>query len=372
MTRSPFWGSFAATASSNRTMLDLGIAVFGLPLGSLVNVIRRWSRDRVGVAVVFHRIGDPQGNPAKEFVPARGTRLFESQLRHLKRGYRLVKASELLDACQTRRLGQRIPLAITFDDDLPSHAAVALPILEKAGIPATFFLCGASLDGPFAFWWERLQVALDQGTLEDVAPRLATAVSTADSEGFGIIYRLLSAVEAMTPDEREQLSEHLRCQIALAPDTACMGADDVRAIADAGHEIGFHTRRHEPLPTLADNLLSAAVTHGKSELEEIAGQRITAIAYPQGKADSRTARVARSAGYRFGYMGSGRPVDQDSDPLLLGRIEPSFKSAGHLSLRLAQMLLSSRRGDDGDTPPGARATCEQFTALPTSALSDRR
>ena len=349
MSRSPVWRRVAAVTSSNRTLLDRGIAIFGLPVGNVVNVMKRWSRDRVGVAIVFHRIGDPQGDPAKEFVPARGTRLFESELRHLKRGYRLVKASQLLDACQNRRRGQRIPLAITFDDDLPSHSAVALPILERVGVPATFFLCGASLDSPFAFWWERLQVALDQGTLEDVAPGLATAASTADCEGFGIIYRLLLAVEAMTPEERDQLSEHLGRQIPLVPDTVCMGADDVRAIADAGHEIGFHTRRHEPLPTLADTLLSAAMTHGKRQLEEIAGRRMTAIAYPQGKADSRTARAARSACYEFGYIGWGRPVDQNSDPLLLGRIEPSFKSTGHLSLRLAQMLLSSRREDIGDT-----------------------
>ncbi len=356
MTRATFSKRLRVLGSNNRGMLDRGIAIVGIPLGALANLMKRWSTDRVGVSIVFHRVGDPQGDPAKEFVPARGTRLFESQLRHLKRRYQLVKASELLTACQTRRIGRRIPVAITFDDDLASHASVALPILQKAGVPATFFLCGASLDRPFAFWWERLQVALDHGTLEEVAPRLAFAASASTSGGFDIVYRLLSAVEEMTPDERDELSEHLEHRIALASNRACMGADDVRAIADAGHEIGFHTRRHEPLTQLPDNLLSTAMIHGKKELEEIAGQKITAIAYPQGKADSRTARAAKRAGYKFGYTGSGRPVDGDTDPLLMGRMEPSFKSTGHLSLRLAQMLIDPRRAGTGGTeqPPSQR------------------
>ena len=187
MTTSPFPGRVRALPRSKRRIVDLGIAVFGTPLGALANVMKRWSTDRVGVAIVFHRIGDPQGDPAKEFVPARGTRLFESQVRHLKRGYRLVKASELLAACRTRRIGQRIPVAITFDDDLASHASVAMPILQNAGVPATFFLCGASLDRPFAFWWERLQVALDNGTLREVGPDLALAVSASNPGGFDII-----------------------------------------------------------------------------------------------------------------------------------------------------------------------------------------
>ncbi len=335
----------ALTNTNNRKILDLGIAVFGVPLGTLANVMKRWSTDRVGVAVVFHRIGDPQGDPAKEFVPARGTRLFEAQLRHLKRGYRLVKASELLTACQSRRIGQRIPVAITFDDDLASHASVALPMLQDAEVQATFFLCGASLERPFAFWWERLQVALDHGTLPDVAPNLASAASASPLDGVDIVYRLLSAVEAMTPDERDELSEQLERHVALAPSTASMGADDVKAIALAGHEIGFHTRRHEPLPTLPDRLLSTAMTHGKNELEEVAGETITAIAYPQGKADARTAQAAESAGYRYGYAGHGRPVRGDTHPLLMGRMEPSFKSTGHLSLRLAQMLMRSCRSN---------------------------
>ncbi len=183
------------------------------------------------------------------------------------------------------------------------------------------------------------------------------------------IYRLLSAVEDMTPDERDELSEHLDRHIALPCNTACLGPDDVKAIADAGHEIGFHTRRHEPLPTLPDNLLARAMTYGKNELEEIAGQTIAAMAYPQGKADGRTARAAESAGYRFGYMGWGRPVRKDTDPLLMGRIEPSFKSTGHLSFRLAKMLLAAPRRDNGDAAQQrcGRASDSTYSRLRRSA-----
>ena len=84
-------------------------------------------------------------------------------MRHIGRNYRVVRARELHDAITSRRRGEPFPLAITFDDDLSSHRNLAMPVLQQLGLTATFFLCGASLDGRSAFWWERLSRALGSG-----------------------------------------------------------------------------------------------------------------------------------------------------------------------------------------------------------------
>ncbi len=136
----------------------------GSPPGRLARyALLRLSGRRAGLALVYHKLGDPPGDPRRELVPALSPRLFEAQLGHLARLYRVVPCRELQEAVAARRRGQRFPVAITFDDDLASHAGHALPALRAAGLPATFFLSGASLESPHRFWWERLQAAVDGG-----------------------------------------------------------------------------------------------------------------------------------------------------------------------------------------------------------------
>ena len=61
---------------------------------------------------------------------------------------RIVRAEDLPAMVAARRRWHRFPVAITFDDDLASHVRLALPALTRLGVQATFFLTGATLEGP--------------------------------------------------------------------------------------------------------------------------------------------------------------------------------------------------------------------------------
>ena len=128
-----------------RTVLGPLTRLLGRPLAFLLRVILRLSARRAGLALVYHRIGDPPGDPDRELVPARGTAQFESELRHLKKRYRVVPASRLLEAAAARRRGERFPVSITFDDDLclsrggrdadPRAAWAAGDVLRRRRVP---------------------------------------------------------------------------------------------------------------------------------------------------------------------------------------------------------------------------------------------
>jgi peptidoglycan/xylan/chitin deacetylase (PgdA/CDA1 family) len=302
--------------------------VLGRPLALIATQLGRLSGRRAGVAVVYHRVGDPQGEPARELVPALGTKLFEQQVRHLKARYRLVPASELLAAARSRRRGQRFPASITFDDDLPSHQSTAGPILTRTQVPGTFFVCGASLDGPFAFWWERLQTVVD---------RDLDAGAQSDT-----IHDVAMRIQSMPPERRDAESERLATLAGADPPDSGLRAPQVRVLAEAGFEIGFHTRRHYWLPGLDDEALARAMDEGRAEIEEAAGQRLTMIAYPHGGGDPRVAAAAQRAGYELGFITGDAAVEADAEPLLLGRIEPSFASVGHFAFEVAFALLRGR------------------------------
>jgi peptidoglycan/xylan/chitin deacetylase (PgdA/CDA1 family) len=296
-----------------RTLRLVARRLLARPLGLAL----RLSARRTGLVLVYHALAERQGDPARELVPPQSLEAFERQLRLVKSRYRVVAATELLHAIGSRRRGQRIPVAVTFDDDLASHAELAAPMLRRLDVPATFFLTGASLDAPTSFWWERLQAAADRG----------------DDLGEGGVHARAAAFEAMPPAERARVTADLPAEAAARP----LDRTAVRELADAGFAIGFHTLRHDRLTDLEDAALERALRDGREELEAVAGP-VTAIAYPHGKADERVARAAGAVGFALGFTGRYEPVLDVSDPLLLGRVEPVVGPVADFAAQIAGAL----------------------------------
>jgi peptidoglycan/xylan/chitin deacetylase (PgdA/CDA1 family) len=299
---------------------DGPVPLLGPLLAGLAVMFLRLSARRVGVVLLYHAVAERRGDPEHEIVAPHEARVFERQLRHLAAWYRVVDAREILTAVSARRRGGRFPVAVTFDDDLPSHARFALPALERAGVPATFFLCGASLDAPFEFWWERLQRVLDSG----------------GADVRGTMHGQVEGFKRLTPGEREAATAEL--DAGPVPSDAGMRAGDVRAVVDAGMRIGFHTRGHDPLPGLDEPALARALRAGRAELEALGGP-IDTIAYPHGAHDGRVRAAALAAGFRLGFSASGSRVSPETEPLAVPRIVPSHRSAGHLAVRLLREVL---------------------------------
>src|SRR5256886_3096402 len=74
----------------------------GVLLGYLVCTALRLTGLRAGLAVMYHRVGEPPGDYAFELVPNLGTRLFESQIRYLRRAFRLVRSEEHTSELQSQ------------------------------------------------------------------------------------------------------------------------------------------------------------------------------------------------------------------------------------------------------------------------------
>jgi peptidoglycan/xylan/chitin deacetylase (PgdA/CDA1 family) len=324
-------------------MLDLLLTAARRLIALVHGLALRASARRAGLALVYHRVGGATGDPAKELVPPHGTALFDAHMHHLRARYRVVKASELRGAVASRRRGQRFPVAVTFDDDLWSHVGVAMPVLRRYEVPATFFLGGASLDVPHQFWWELLDRTVDVRELDAgwVKRTMQNRGSPPATGEVALIHRLGHAIETMPPQQRDRTVEELR---SLAPDgpKLPLGVEEVETLARAGFEIGFHTRRHHQLLTLNDDELATALHDGRSELERVVGVGLRTLAYPHGRADPRIAAAARDAGYLQAFTTVAQAVVPDDDPWLLGRYEPSFRSHGHFVRELVELLASAR------------------------------
>jgi len=321
-----------AARRARRTLLRAS----GVPLAALLERLARRSQTRVGIALVYHRVGDPAGDLRRELVPALGTRLFTRQVRYLRSRYALVTASDLLCAAAARTTGSPFPLALTLDDDLHSHLTVAGPALRRHGATATFFLTGASLDERHTFWWEHLQTVVDHG-LE------LPAEIRAEAGGATSIHELGRAIEALPPAGRARVDAALEALAGPGCGDEGLRRDDVADLSSQGFEIGFHTIRHDRLTTLDDDSLARALEDGRRDLEAASRRPVTSIAYPHGAGDDRVARAAERAAFRTGFTGQPEAVRPGSDPLLLGRVSPSYTSLGELAFDIAWMLFRSSR-----------------------------
>jgi peptidoglycan/xylan/chitin deacetylase (PgdA/CDA1 family) len=299
-----------------------------------IDLVSRLGSGKTGLALVYHGLAQSPGDPSREVLPPHGLAEFVQQVRALKRRYRIVPASELLHATRARRRGARLPVALTFDDDLASHVQVAAPVLREFGVPATFFLSGTA--NPW--WWDDLQWAVDRQRLtpSDLSDIDANDVTGALQRQEGAVRRVATTIERAAPNRLREIASRLR---ELSADRFDFGLQrtDVRALGEA-FEIGFHTVEHPLLTQLDDDALADALTSGRNRLAEESGRPIRLFAYPHGKADARVVAAARTAGYTAAFAGGGRPILGRSEALDLPRWEPPRTAGAAFELAVARTI----------------------------------
>lgn len=298
--------------------------------------IAQVSGRRVGVVLLYHRIAEVSEGRRDGVVPIVAVNDFRRQIQFLRRYLRPVAAEEIQSAVRARRRFERFPFAITFDDDVEEHVTIAAPVLRELAVPATFFMCGASLDAPSPFWWERLQIAWDRGLLIDT--RLPGDLGpVADDTVLGVAHRVSRAA----PWIHRAMSVRLKADLDGVPQPSGVQAERMRELAQS-FVIGFHTREHDCLQALDIGELQDAMVDGRGELEEAIGHPARSFAYPHGAAASREFEAARRAGYAVGFTTSGEVVSPDDDPLALGRIEPGVASLSEFAWSVVAAIGRAR------------------------------
>ncbi len=212
------------------------------------------------VVLYYHRIADDQATPW-----TLSTRMFLRQMEWLRRQFEIVSLDEV-----HRRMAagsnRRLCVAITFDDGYAANSQVAIPWLVEHRVPCTYFVT-------------------------------------------------LGPVLSGRPFEHD-----LRLGKWLAPNTA----DQLRAIAEAGIDIGSHTYSHPDLGrTCRPEDIHREVVAVRADLERLVGRPVRHFAFPFGQPEhlSQPAMAAaRQAGYRTACSAYGEYNFPDGDGFHIRRI----------------------------------------------------
>lgn len=99
-----------------------------------------------------------------------------------------------------------------------------------------------------------------------------------------------------------------------------LNASELRAMQEAGMEIGSHTMSHVRLPTLDDPRLMQELSESRATLADLLGAPPGSFAYPYGAWDARCADAVRQAGYRAACTTRTGWALRDQDPYQLRRL----------------------------------------------------
>lgn len=292
---------------------------------------------RGGLSVmIFHRVL-PEPDPIFPDEPD-ATR-FAEILGWVGRAFDVLPLDRAVAALQAGKLPPRA-LAITFDDGYADNYTVALPVLQRFGMHATFFVASGFVDGG-RMWNDTVIEAIRACRVAEVDLTLlglGRHELSSPAARRQAIDQLLPQIKYLAPEERLACVGRIAesCE-AAPPDDLMMTSSQLRALHGAGMTIGGHTRSHPILARLADGD-HAEIEGGKADLEAILGSRLSLFAYPNGKPGTDYlachAGMARDAGYAAAVTTAPGVARQGSDVFQLPRFTPWDRTALRFGLRM--------------------------------------
>ena len=212
------------------------------------------------VVVSFHRVDDTEDADGLTI----GVEMFERYCRFFGRHFRVTALGDLVE-----RLERGLPvdrrLVITFDDGYLDNFAHAAPVLERLGLPATFFVVSQFIGTNTVSWWDR----------------------------------------------------------PLTAPHPWMTWEQVRALHRRGFEIGAHTRTHADLGRASEAEAAEEIGGGRRELQAHLGATVDLFAYPYGGRDNFREpyrALVKAAGFRCCCSGFGGDNGAGTDPFAIRRV----------------------------------------------------
>ncbi len=297
--------------------------------------------------LIFHRV---LAEPDPLFPGEMDARRFDRLCAMLARDYRVLTLGQAVALRGQRRLPARA-LCITFDDGYADNATIALPILQRHGLVASFFVSTGFLDGG-RMWNDTVIECLRRSRAEAVdlsAHDWGRWPLRSSTERRAAIDAVLPRIKYQPLDAREPLLQALAAAAGrpALPDDLMMRSDQVRELADAGMEIGGHTVRHPILTELPDEQARAEIREGRDRLQQITGREVGVFAYPNGGPDrdydQRHVAMVKDLGFCAAVSTATGVVAGDADPYQLPRFTPWDRSDARWTLR----LLANRLGPTG-------------------------
>ena len=289
----------------------------------------RGSRARL-LIFTYHRVLERQD----PLLPDEAHALtFERQMDWLGSYCRVLPLAEAVTRLVEGTLPDRAA-CITFDDGYANNHDIAVPILLRRGLPATFYV---TID------------AVERGIMwNDLVIEAVRNRGCSSAEAVRQIATTLEQLKYLPLEERWMAAADLYAEVGdSTPPRLMMSADMVRSLAAAGFEIGAHTVNH---PILAQQTQQAArreILDSRDWITSLLGAPPKSFAYPNGRPgrdyDETHARMVQEAGFESAVSTYWSCARAGTDRYQLPRVSFWDHTSTRFWLRIARTYVESYR-----------------------------
>ncbi|WP_329695276.1 polysaccharide deacetylase family protein [Aquabacterium sp.] len=296
--------------------------------------------------LTYHRVL-PQADPLQppDQIDAAS---FDGHMTAARSCFNVLPLPDALDMLEQGKLPRRA-LSITFDDGYEDNHSVALPILRRHRLPATFFICTGYLGNGLMFndvVTEAIRRA--QGPHLDLSwLGLGMRPVSNIAEKQGLSKELVQFVKYLPLAQRQATCDRLweACAGQNARPPLMMVPEQVKDLAAHGMAIGGHTHTHPILTKIGLDEAREDIVRNRQALRDITGSTPSLFAYPNGRPNTDYTRehrdLVKEAGYRAAVSTAWGVATRESDIFQLPRFAPWNVSPTRLTL---QLLKNAHKG----------------------------
>jgi peptidoglycan/xylan/chitin deacetylase (PgdA/CDA1 family) len=256
---------------------------------------------RVPRILMYHRFSASPGWRRTD------TATFESHLDFLAGNYRVRSLDQVLDRLGRGEEPERCSVVITVDDAYEDFYRLALPLIERRGLPVTLYVPTDFVDGKGWLWPDRLLWLITETRRQRLSFRQLGEMSLASMRLRRLAWNsvadeLLEMNEVDRQAAFREIETTLDLVSPVTPDEGYrpMTWDEVRDSASRGVTIGSQASAHVPFARESAETQYQLALRSRNRLEAEIGLPVRHFSYPHGRArdfNDESVAAAKRAGF---------------------------------------------------------------------------
>jgi peptidoglycan/xylan/chitin deacetylase (PgdA/CDA1 family) len=326
---------------AKRALLDTGIFRLAAKLHGMAAAI-----------LMYHSVLE---NPEQEedslggIIHSRGA--FQGQMEMLAKQFRPVPLDQVGRFVKGEGDLPDRAVVVTFDDGYADNYEVAMPILDRVGVPATFYVTVDCVENRRLPWPSRLRFSFRKTSKKTWADESGTVWNLENNPGREQAYlatcdRVCQLAGAALENAVHRIEEELDARLPDDRGRLMMTWEQVHGLSRNGHIVGSHTMTHPNLAFLSVEEARCELVQSKAQMEQHLAAPVEHFSYPCPALfpnwTEQTTAECRKTGYQTAVTTSNGLARRQDDPLCLNRVRPT-KSVDGLRWNLENAFAGRAR-----------------------------